>query len=143
MGGNWLKMRTLSGTWSDQGFHYYKGLAWYRTEFNLPASAQKRKLYLWFGGVDEEAKVWVNGKYVGSSTDPGGGLPGVPQPFKPVDFDITEVVRFDKANTIAVRIKNVLQNEVGTGGIVAPVMIWSPKDINDDPARPDGRNSNE
>ena len=30
------------------------------------------------------------------------------------------------ANTLAVRITNERVNEIGTGGIVAPVMFWSP-----------------
>ncbi len=125
--GNWQRMKTYSETWSDQGLHFYKGLAWYRTEFSIPQVWKNKKIMLWFGGVDEKAKVWVNGKYVGSTEEPGEGIPGVPGAFCPVDFDITSVVRFGKPNFIAVRVENFKSNEIGTGGITAPVMLWSPR----------------
>ncbi|HIE11621.1 MAG TPA: hypothetical protein EYP62_08405, partial [Kiritimatiellae bacterium] len=53
VGGNWQKLRTTSASWSDQGLHYYKGLAWYRTQVEIPKRFKRRKIYLWFGGVDE------------------------------------------------------------------------------------------
>jgi hypothetical protein len=37
-------------------------------------------------------------------------------------------VRFGEVNTIAVKILNRKLSEIGTGGITAPVMFWSPKD---------------
>ncbi|MEA1951955.1 MAG: DUF4838 domain-containing protein, partial [Planctomycetota bacterium] len=37
IGGNWQRIRTKTASWSDQGLHYYKGLAWYRTELEIPA----------------------------------------------------------------------------------------------------------
>ena len=136
MRGNWRAMDTYSRTWSSQGLHYYKGVAWYRTQFNLPEMPAERPLYLWFSGVDERAEVWLNGQSLGTTTEPALGLPGIPRAFRPVDFDITDIVRTDGPNTLAVRVVNQKQNEVGTGGIVGPVMIWSPLDAADDPVRP-------
>ncbi|MBT3381804.1 MAG: DUF4838 domain-containing protein [Lentisphaerae bacterium] len=127
IGGNWRAIRTLSASWSDQGLHYYKGHAWYRTTVTLPESTAGRKLFLWFGGVDEKAKVWLNGTLLGTSADPGEGLPGVAGAFRPFDMDATEAARPGAENTIAVKITNLQLNEVGTGGIVAPVMFWTPR----------------
>ena len=126
IGGNWQRVRTRTASWSDQGLHYYKGLAWYRTQVDLPGRFDGRKVYLWFGGVDEKAKVWVNGKLLGTSSEPGPGLPGAAGTFKPFEFDATEALRFGGANTVAVKITNEQVNEIGTGGIVSPVMFWSP-----------------
>jgi len=137
LGGNWQRMLTKTRTWSDQGLHYYRGTAWYRTTAVIPESFKGRKVYLWFGGVDRTATVWVNGQLLGTSAEPNEGLPGVPGAFRPFDLDATKAVRFGAArpNTIAVRVASPTLSEVGTGGIVAPVMFWSPKDPNWKPQR--------
>ena len=126
IGGNWQRMRTKTASWSDQGLNYYKGLAWYRTKVTIPARFKGRKIYLWFGGIDESAKVWLNGKLLGTSAKPGQGLPGVAGTFMPFELDAAEPVRFGESNTIAIKITNKQLDELGTGGIVAPVMFWSP-----------------
>ena len=125
-GGNWRRMRTRTASWSDQGLHYYKGTAWYRTQVVVPERFRGREVYLWFGGVDEEARVWLNGELLGDSDAPGHGLPGAAGSFKPFEFLATEHVRFGEPNTVAVKVTNQELNEVGTGGITAPVMFWSP-----------------
>ena len=127
IGGNWQPLRTKTASWSDQGLHYYKGLAWYRTEVPIPEDFRGRRILLWFGGVDEHATVWLNGQLLGTSDHPGHGLPPMPGVFKPFDLDATDVVRFGESNFLAVKITNVRLNELGTGGITAPVLFWSPK----------------
>ena len=125
IGGNWQPMCTKTASWSDQGLHYYKGIAWYRTQVTIPTAFKGRKVFLWFGGIDEAAKVWLNGTLIGTSAKPGHGLPGMAGTFKPFDLDVTAAVRFGKPNTVAVKITNSELNEIGTGGIVAPVMFWA------------------
>jgi hypothetical protein len=44
------------------------GYGWYRTTFTLPAGAVRAPVELQFGGVDEQAWVYVNGEYVGEQT---------------------------------------------------------------------------
>jgi len=127
IGGNWQRLRTTSATWSDQGLHYYKGLAWYRTNVAVPRRFQNRKLFLWFGGIDEVAKVWLNGKLLGQNNLEGGRLIKTAGTFKSFDFRVTDLVRFDRPNTIAVKITSRRLSEIGTGGITGPVMFWSPK----------------
>ncbi len=128
LGGNWQPFKTSSRSWSDQGLHYYKGVAWYRQKVNVPAKYKGRPIYLWFGGVDELAGVWVNGHYLGTNREPVGGLPGVPGTFRPFDLDATDAVKFGEDNWVVTRVVNRALNELGTGGIVAPVMFWSPND---------------
>lgn len=116
-GGNWQKLKTSSSSWSNQGLRYYKGLAWYRQTVEVPAEYKGRRLFLWCGGVDEKAKVWVNGKPIGVS--PGAA-------FYPFEMDATEAVRAGAKNSITFCVLNDVVNELGTGGIVAPVFLYAP-----------------
>lgn len=93
----------------------------------IPERFRRRRIYLWFGGIDEHAKVWLNGQLLGTSDHPGHDLPPMPGVFKPFDLDATDAVRFGEPNFLVVKITNVRLNELGTGGIVAPVLFWSPK----------------
>ncbi len=116
-GGNWSTLLTSSSSWSNQGLRYYKGEAWYRQSVEIPARFAGKRLFLWFGGVDEKVKVWVNGQVVGISH---GGT------FQPFEFDATQAVKAGQSNTVIVRLINKAVNELGTGGIVAPVMFYAP-----------------
>jgi hypothetical protein len=115
-GGNWQKVKTSTSSWSNQGLRYYKGLAWYRQTVDVADKFAGKRLFLWCGGVDEKAKVWVNGKAVGIS--PGAA-------FYPFEVDATDAVRPGK-NVITICVVNDVVNELGTGGIVAPVLLYAP-----------------
>jgi hypothetical protein len=115
-GGNWQKIKTSSSSWSNQGLRYYKGLAWYRQTVQMPEKFAGKRIFLWCGGVDEKAKIWVNGKMVGIS--PGAAL-------SPFEVDATDAIK-PGANVIVMAVNNDVVNELGTGGIVAPVMLYAP-----------------
>jgi hypothetical protein len=115
-GGNWQRIRTSSSSWSNQGLYYLKGQAWYRQSVGIPAKFKARRLMLWFGGVDETAQVRVNGKDVGTATGA----------FRPFEFDVTDAAVPGQNNLVVVRIENEALNELGTGGIVEPVMFYAP-----------------
>ena len=117
-GGNWEPIRS-DMSWSDQGLRYYKGLAWYRQSVKIPADAAGKRMFLWFGGVDEKAQVWVNGKDIGTSQ---AGT------FAPFELDATDAIQPGKDNLVVVLITNDKVNELGTGGIVGPAMFYAPKD---------------
>jgi len=116
-GGNWLKIRTSTASWSDQGLRYYKGLAWYRQTVDVPAEFRGKRIFLWVGGIDELAKVWLNGRCLGIS--PRGS-------FTPFEMDATEAVNPGGPNTVVICVSNATLNEVGTGGITGPVMLYAP-----------------
>jgi beta-galactosidase/beta-glucuronidase len=65
---------------------------WYRRTFTAPDSGGGR-VFLHFGAVDHEARVWVNGALAGRHT---GG-------YTPFSFDITELIRGDGPQEIVVR----------------------------------------
>jgi hypothetical protein len=115
-GGNWQTIKTSSSSWSNQGLRYYKGLAWYRQTVDVPESAKGKRIFLWCGGVDESAKIWVNGQVIGISPS---------STFYPFEIDATAAVKPGK-NVIVFCLSNVVVNEVGTGGIVAPVILYAP-----------------
>jgi len=115
-GGGWQTLKTSSKSWSDQGLRYYKGLAWYRQTVEVPADAVGKRVFLWCGGVDESAKVWLNGKVIGISHGAA---------FYPFEIDATDAVKAGK-NVITMCVSNQRVNELGTGGIVAPVILYAP-----------------
>ncbi len=115
-GGNWQKVRPLEQSWSDLGLRYYRGLSWYRQRVNLPAEAVGKRLFLWFGGVDETARIWVNGTLIGTSPTSA---------FTPFEVDATEAVR-EGENEVVLCIANHKTDELGTGGITAPAFFYSP-----------------
>jgi beta-galactosidase/beta-glucuronidase len=87
----------LSGIGDTQ----YKGVAWYRREFTLPDRWRGQRVWLCFGAVDHHATVWVNGVRVG---DHEGG-------YSEFRFDITPHVRFDRPNTVVVRVEDHTDRE--------------------------------
>ncbi len=115
-GGLWQRLKTSSSSWSNQGLRYYKGLAWYRQTVEVPAEFKDKRIFLWCGGVDEAAKVWVNGQVIGISHG---------ATFYPFELDATAAVKPGR-NVIVFCVSNQVVNEVGTGGIVAPVLLYAP-----------------
>ena len=43
----------------------YDGIGWYTFRVKLPQEMKGRKVFLYFGGVDDSCKVYVNGKFTG------------------------------------------------------------------------------
>jgi len=69
-------------------------VGWYRRTLDLPASDSGKRIWLTFDGVMHDATVWVNGWCV--RRHEGG--------YYPFREDITDVMHFGGANTIAVRV---------------------------------------
>ena len=67
---------------------------WYRVEFRAPKTLAGRRLTLTFEGINYKAAVWLNGLSVGSIK--GAFIRGA--------FDVTDIVKPDRANVLAVRI---------------------------------------
>ena len=68
----------------------FKLCVWYRKEVEIPAAWAGKQVILHFGAVDYEARVWVNGHFVGSHR---GG-------YTPFSFDVTPHLKEGK-NLIA------------------------------------------
>jgi hypothetical protein len=117
--GNWTRLRTYSASLDEQGQPFFRGLVWYRHEFELPAAGRPAKaLKLWFGGTDDGVHVYLNGKDVGTQA-PGN--------FGPAEFDITAAVNRTGKNVLVVAVDNSGITELGTGGLVRPALIYAPR----------------
>jgi hypothetical protein len=114
-GGNWQTIRAYSTSWSNQGLRYYRGHAWYRQTIRIGEEFRGQKIMLWCGNVDSQARVWLNGILLGDS-EVG--------PFQPFELDATDAVRFGQDNVLVIRTDTPAQVEVGTGGLMAPVMFY-------------------
>ena len=110
--------KTFSSTWDAQGLSGLRdGAVWYRFHFKVPAEAKGQPLGLFLGGVEDEARVWLNGQLIGTS---GRGFS------KPFQFDLTDAAAADTDNVLAIQIiRNSKANEIGLGGIIRPCFLFA------------------
>jgi len=113
-----VKTRTYSTTWDAQGLTGLRtGAVWYRYHFTLPKRVKGEPIGLFIGGVEDEARVWINGQVVGTS---GRGFS------VPFQFDLTDGIDYDGENVLAIQvIRNSAANEIGLGGIIRPCFLFA------------------
>ena len=78
----------------DERLFFYEGTVWFKRSFDYHPQGDRRAL-LYFGAVNYDAHVFVNGKEVGHHI---GG-------FTAFNFDVTELLR-DGENTVIVKVDN-------------------------------------
>lgn len=125
---SWKTTDCAVDTWSDLGLHNYMGSLWYRTRVKLPAVPAGKKVYLWLGATDGRVKVFVNGKhvpYAGPKAERADSFSGFCQP---ASFDITAAVIPGAENQVSLHCTREALNEVGTGGLLSPVLIYRDRD---------------
>jgi beta-galactosidase len=76
-----------------------QGVAWYRRAFAAPAAWRARRVTLHFEGVYMHARVWLNGRELGSH----------PYGYTPFEFDLTPHLDFAADNILAVRVDSSAQ----------------------------------
>ena len=105
---------------ADDKFFFYEGTIWFKKSFNYQHKKGKRAI-LYFGAVNYDAKVYVNGKKMGEHQ---GG-------FTAFNFDVTDVLN-DGDNFVIVKVDNKReQDNVPTlnfdwwnyGGITREVLL--------------------
>ena len=84
--------------YAEEGFRMWKDGMWYQRTFVVPNTLQGERLVLRFGAVAYRARVFVNGREVGSHE--GGHLP--------FECEVTDVVEWDNPNLVCVRCENRL-----------------------------------
>ncbi len=89
-----------NATDSYQTKDYYRGPGWYRKMLAVPARYHGQRLYLRFDGASLRADVYVNGTYIGYHK---GG-------YTAFSFDVTDHLRTDGPNILAVRVDNSEQD---------------------------------
>ncbi len=124
---------TVPHTWNakdvlTEGNHYYQGIGWYRSSFDLPRAEKAKRHFIRFEGVSVVADVFLNGSYIGQHK---GG-------YSAFCFEITPFIRSKERNAISVRVDNSSQPDVapsGTylyplfGGIYRPVTVFVTNDL--------------
>lgn len=70
------------------------GTGWYRKTFTLPASYREKHITILFDGIFHQSDVYINGQHLGFR----------PYGYCSIEYDLTPHIRFDRENTIAVRV---------------------------------------
>jgi beta-glucuronidase len=100
----------VPASWNEQfeDMRDYLGLAWYEQNSYVPKSWKGQRIFIRVGSANYGAKVWVNGKPIGSHQ--GGALPFA--------FDITSNIIWDAENRISISVENILKpSRVPVGGL--------------------------
>lgn len=100
----------VPGDWNSQRerLFFYEGTVWYRRSFDYPL-APGRRLFVHFGAVANEARVWLNGQPLGEHL---GG-------YTPFGFEITGLVR-PRGNSLVVKADNRRRAD----GVPGPNTDW-------------------
>lgn len=69
------------------------GTLWYRKEFDIPADYEKKRLFVTFGGVYNNSRVWCNSNYLGKR----------PYGYSSFTYELTEFLKADK-NVLSVKV---------------------------------------
>lgn len=118
----WARVRSDSGDgWEAQGFAGHHGYGWYRQRFTVTQDVlDQESLRLFFGAVDEQAWVYINGRLAFEHTVATTGQPVEILWTTPFGFDPRPFLQAGE-NSIAVRVHDTL----GMAGIWRPVsLIW-------------------
>lgn len=137
----WPTTHIVRDTWSSLGHHFSmtdepsgkSGRMAYRAGQKLPAMPAGKKAFLWIGGTDGRAKLFVNGKHVKyivpektKQHAAGDALDAFDGYCKPALFDITDAVKAGD-NQFTILAERHKLNELGTGGLIGPVVIYREK----------------
>lgn len=123
----WKTTHLPRETWSSLGLHNYRGMMWYRTELGLERLPDDKKVYLWIGATDGTAKVFINGEHVPHRTEEGARKDIFSGYCQPASWDVTGAVK-EGRNEVAILCERTALNELGTGGLLAPVALYREKD---------------
>ena len=116
---SWRSTDVTVDSWSSLGLYAYFGPAWYRASFNVAPEAASKPSQIWVGGTDGRVRVFVDGKeakFVPSSsvTAPEGYV-------TPFTFDAGRLSA--GSHVVAILATRTTLNELGTGGLMGPVVV--------------------
>ncbi len=82
---------------NETGKRPWRGIGWYRKHFNIPAADQGKRIFIDFDGAMANAKVWLNGREVGTW----------PYGYNAFRLELTPFVKFGADNVLAVQLDTV------------------------------------
>ena len=97
-GYNEKNILNVPGDWNYQKpeFLYYEGTVWYKKSFDYQKKNELSRLFLYFGAVNYQAEIYLNGKKLGSHK---GG-------FTPFQFELDESILKEEDNFLVVKVDN-------------------------------------
>lgn len=127
---SWGALMCTNTPWESPHKHYkqvsaeirkrtanYDGIAWYGTQIKIPSDWKKRKIFLYFGAVDESCWVYLNGKEIASRIFK-----------KPNDWSNPFALQINSGIDWNRKVQNVIirvEDTSGQGGIWKPVWLVS------------------
>lgn len=90
------------------------GIGWYRKTFALPVNQQNKRISILFDGVYMNADVWINGVHLGNH----------PYGYTSFYYDITDKIKKNEKNIIAVQVKNEGANSRWYAGSGINRHVW-------------------
>jgi beta-galactosidase len=90
------------------------GTGWYRKSFQAPASGKGKRIIIQFDGIYMNAQIWINGKRAGKH----------PYGYTSCWFDITDRIRYDTPNVVAVKVRNEGENSRWYAGSGIYRHVW-------------------
>lgn len=91
---DWSIKGQLSPTLASCTGYLPGGIGWYRKVLDIPASKKEKKVYLYFEGVYNRSKVYMNGHLLGER----------PNGYISFAYDATPYIKYGETNVISVRI---------------------------------------
>jgi exo-1,4-beta-D-glucosaminidase len=79
---------------------------WFRMEFDTPREFSQREEWLEFWGINYRANIWLNGKKIADRGDVAG-------PYRTYEYRVTEALREDAKNALAVEVFAPEKNDLG------------------------------
>jgi beta-galactosidase len=90
------------------------GTGWYRKTFTIPSAQKGERLIIQFDGVYMNAEIWLNGQWVGSH----------PYGYTSFWFDLTDKIKLDAPNVLAVKVRNEGENSRWYSGSGIYRHVW-------------------
>jgi beta-glucuronidase len=84
----------------------YEGVGWFRKSFRPQAPWKGWRIVLTFKGINNHARIWLNGKLVGENSDA----------FLPFEVPIDGALRFGADNVLAIHVDNTRRRDEIPGG---------------------------
>ena len=93
----------VPASWNEQYLDAYNHFdeGWYEKTFRLSETWKNQKVYIYFGSVCQNAKVWLNGALLGEHIGP----------HLPFEFEISSLLDFDNDNRLTVLSDGTLRTD--------------------------------
>ena len=120
----WKTTHVVEETWSTLGHHNTMGRMAYRVKVDLSAVPAGKRAFLWIGSTDGSARLFVNGQHVKYVAPEKGEVCDAFSGYcQPATFDVSAAVK-PGANQITILCERRWLNELGTGGLMGPVVVF-------------------